>query len=511
MDQLLQQVLQVITRRHNEASSTGVTPSEEAIAAADKFVSVHGRLDQRGLGTSAALAAILETVAPALIGGQAGPRYFGFVTGGVTDAALLADLLVSSFDQNVQVHLPHVSIATTLEVAALDMAADLMRIDSRTIFTGKTLTTGATASNVLGLATGREAVGLSVMGADFSVADYGFAGFKVIVLHASGHASIAKAAAIVGIGRKNCVDLADEPNSPHFDIARMESLLKKSKDEKTGVIIVISSGEVNSGAHTRNVPEIRALADTYNAWIHMDAAFGAFAPSTKPHNLHLADSITSDAHKWLNVPYDCGLFYTKRRDLLFRSVAPMFDVNGQGPAYLQSDSTHDGDQQQQRLQQLGQDIMSPLMVGIENSRRFRALPLYASLLALGRDGYEQIFKANVLFANKVAAWMEASPDYTLLNGNMEGSDTLVSSIVLFCASDSNSGGFNTKTDGNERLLQRLNDSREMYVTGTKWEGKGAIRLAVSNWRTGTAEKDADGLDRDFTTVIQVLQRVMNTE
>ncbi|KAI8841954.1 pyridoxal phosphate-dependent transferase [Chytriomyces cf. hyalinus JEL632] len=511
MDQLLQQVLQVITQRHAEASSTGVTPSSEAIAAADNFVSLHGHLDQHGLGTSATLAALLEKVAPALIGGQAGPRYFGFVTGGVTDAALLADLLVSSFDQNVQVHLPHVSIATTLEVAALDMAADLMHIDSRTIFTGKTLTTGATASNVLGLATGREAVGLSVMGPDFSVADYGFAGFKVIVLHASGHASIAKAAAIVGIGRKNCVDLADEPNSPHFDIARLESLLRKSKDEKTGVIIVISSGEVNSGAQTRNVPEIRALADTYDAWIHMDAAFGAFAPSTESHNLHLADSITSDAHKWLNVPYDCGLFYTKRRDLLFQSVAPMFDVKGQGPAYLQSNSTRDGEQQQQ-LQQLGQDIMSPLMVGIENSRRFRALPLYASLLALGRDGYEQIFEANVFFANKVAAWMEASPDYILLNGNMErGSDELVSSIVLFCASDSNSGGFNTKTDGNERLLQSLNDSREMYVTGTKWAGKGAIRLAVSNWRTGAGEKDAEGEETDFATVIRVLQRVMNTE
>ncbi|KAJ3266641.1 hypothetical protein HDU77_011389 [Chytriomyces hyalinus] len=509
MNQLLQQVLQVITQRHAEASSTEVTPSSEAIAAADKFVSLHGHLDQHGLGTSATLAALLEKVTPALIGGQAGPRYFGFVTGGVTDAALLADLLVSSFDQNVQVHLPHVSIATTLEVAALDMAADLMRIDSRTIFTGKTLTTGATASNVLGLATGREAVALSVMGPDFSVADYGFAGFKVTVLHASGHASIAKAAAIVGIGRKNCVDLADEPNSPHFDMTRLESLLGKSKDEKTGVIIVISSGEVNSGAHTRNVAEIRALADTYNAWIHMDAAFGAFAPSTESHHLDLADSITSDAHKWLNVPYDCGLFYTKRRDLLFKSVAPMFDVNGQGPAYLQSNSTREDGEQ--RLQQLGQDIVSPLMVGIENSRRFRALPLYASLLALGRDGYEQMFKANVLFANKVAAWMEASPDYILLNGNMEGSDGLVSSIVLFCASDSNSGGFDTKTDGNERLLQRLNDSREMYVTGTKWAGKGAIRLAVSNWRTGTGEKDAEGEDADFAAVIRVLQRVMNTE
>ncbi|KAJ3212745.1 hypothetical protein HDU82_007126 [Entophlyctis luteolus] len=469
------------------------------------FIRSNRVLSKSGLGTDATIDALMNRICPGLITGQSGPRYFGFVTGGTTDPALLADILVSSYDQNVQVHLPQTSVSTEVEVAALDMAADLMGIDARSIFKGKTVTTGATASNVLGLCVGREAVGRVVMGDSCSVSDDGFNGFKIVVLHASGHASIAKAAAIAGIGRKNCLDIASIPNTANFNLEILAAKLKEYARNKVGVIISVSNGEVNTGAHTRDIARIRQLADLHGAWVHMDAAFGAFDPrhaaETPSSALCFADSITSDAHKWLNVPYDCGLFYTRRPDLLVRSVAPTFEHDST-PAYLAARTAglHGG----------AEPVASPLTVGIENSRRFRALPLYASLLALGRDGYVELFERNVAFANMVAEWIHASPDYTLLNNLSDGigsgskDGVYVGSIVLFRAAPGNRGGF---TDTDDRLLDAINSTRVVYVTGTVWGGKSAIRIALSNWRTGLTV-DGTGKSLDFEILTQVLQDVM---
>ncbi|KAI8616887.1 pyridoxal phosphate-dependent transferase [Chytriomyces sp. MP71] len=513
----LDRVVDHIRERHAAAETAEVTASGASLAAANAFLDTHATLPEAGLGTAAVVDALLYTVGPGLVVHQSGPRYFGFVTGGTTDPALLADLLVASYDQNVQVHLPHVSVATRLEVLALDMVADLIGFDARSVFTGKTITTGATSANVLGLCVGREYVGRRLYGPKFSVADEGVANVKVAVLHASGHACVAKAAAIVGIGRKNCYDLAATPNSPNFNLENLESTLIDLQSRNVGGIIVLSNGEVNSGHHTSHIPEIRALADKYGAWLHMDAAFGAFAPPNSDNSndqYRLADSITSDAHKWLNVPYDAGLFFTKRRDLLLATCSPTFDLAGSGPAYLSSTSSAVA------VSPSLQDVTSPLMTGIENSRRFRALPLYASLLALGREGYRSLFARNVAFANRVARWIHASGDYILLNSldstvvkqeEDEVDGVQVSSVVLFAAKKGNRGGFDVSgpnVHGNAQLVERINGSRMMYVTGTTWNGKGAIRLAVSNWRTGLHVQTGDETDTDFETVVKVLAGVM---
>ncbi|KAJ3084825.1 hypothetical protein HDU99_001901 [Rhizoclosmatium hyalinum] len=482
-------ILAVVASR-TSVSGSYVRPTPEAMEAALR--DLPRTLPSDGLGLEATSKLLLERIAPACIDAKC-PTYFGFVTGGVTPAAALADIVVGVLDQNVQVHLPNDSIATTVEILALDMAADLMHIDSRTKFIGKTCTTGATASNILGLACGREAVVSKILkksGEEYSVADDGlFGACPVVVLHVHGHASIAKAASLLGIGRKNCINMATSPSSCSFDLDELGQALAIYRREGTGVIVVASYGEVNTGRFTSNIPELRALCDSFGCWLHIDAAFGSFAPEST--HLHLADSVTSDAHKWLNVPYDCGLFYTHSLDLLQRVCTPSFDLSGGGPAYLAAPPSSFNEI----------NAASPLTVGIENSRRFRALPLYASLVSLGRSGYQDIFTRNIHFAQRIACWIQESREYVLLNGPYKD----VSNIVLFAAANEQEGGTAVEfqgSAGNSKLVEAINSTRKMYVTGTSWNSRPAVRLAVSNWQTGSKEGEPD---TDFTMVTSILK------
>ncbi|KAI8854566.1 pyridoxal phosphate-dependent transferase [Chytridium lagenaria] len=406
---------------------------------------------------------LLDTIAPALAPGHAGPRYFGFVTGGVTHAATLADFISTSYDNSAQVHLPNETITTTLESRTLEYILDLLDLD-RTAFPGRTFTTGATASNILGLACGREHVMKGIHGPEFSTADEGLSNCRIRLFHVDGHASVGKAASVIGVGRRNCVNLAKESDAPEFDLER------NRRGMVYGCIVVSSHGEVNTGRYTQDIPGIRKACDKYGAWLHVDAAFGAFAGTDT--YLELADSITSDAHKWLNVPYDCGIFFSRSLDLLQAVFSPTFESGGPGPAYL--------------LAAADSSIPSPLTIGIENSRRFRALPLYASLLNLGKQGYKALFKRNVDFSRD---------DGVLIN------------IVLFAASECAPEVFRDEKTGGAKLAAAINALGKIYVTATVWKGRSAVRIAVSNWRTGLKVHDDVDMD-DFEVTTRVLRDVM---
>ncbi|KAJ3219983.1 hypothetical protein HDU67_007716 [Dinochytrium kinnereticum] len=444
--------------------------------------SIPESLPSTGWGITKVTDHLLTSIGPAIAPGHAGPRYFGFVTGGVTPAATLGDILTTSYDANVQVHLPNDTITTTLESRTLEYILDLLSLP-RHAFTGRTFTTGATASNILGLSCGRDYVMKKIRGEDFSVADEGLAGCKVMVFHADAHASIGKAAAVVGVGRRSCVNLAKEGGA-EFDIAVLEQRLEECRRERVGCIVVTSHGEVNTGKYTSDMPGIRRLCDEYGAWLHVDAAFGAFAGQDT--HLHLADSITSDAHKWLNVPYDCGIFFTRSLPLLQSIFSPTFNQTAGGPAYLFSASDT--------------SIPSPLTIGIENSRRFRALPLYASLLSLGKEGYASLFDRNVGFAKRIAKWMDESGLFLVLNkGEVDGEVPI--NIVLFAAKK---GRFCDEVKGGMELADAINVTGRMFVSATVWRGRSAVRIAVSNWRTGMGE----GAEDDFAIVVKTLKEVV---
>jgi glutamate/tyrosine decarboxylase-like PLP-dependent enzyme len=237
----------------------------------------------RPLGPQATLLHLLDTIAPALNGQNLSGRYFGFVTGSTLPIAEAADNIVSAWDQNVGVHLPSQTIATEVEDAALRMIISLLEVGDHSTWEGRVFTTGATASNILGLACGREAVVNARLPSDerdtSTVGELGLlrackkAGIEEVqVLSSMAHSSTYKAASIVGLGRGSVKDLPYSSDEPwRLDLNAVEKELQR---EGVASIISVSAGEVNTSCFAttgiEDMRRLRQMADRYGAWIHVD-------------------------------------------------------------------------------------------------------------------------------------------------------------------------------------------------------------------------------------------------
>jgi glutamate/tyrosine decarboxylase-like PLP-dependent enzyme len=253
-------------------------------------------LPQQGIGNEAVLEHIRRDICPALNAASQSPNFYGFVTGGVTPVAASADNIVTEFDQNVQVHLPNDTIATEVEDGALNLLCALLNLQPH-VWTHKTFTTGATASNVLGLACGRQyvveqsaqrqsAVDLGAV----NVAQFGLlkamaaAGLEdVQILTTVPHSSLLKAASIVGLGRDAVKVVGQQGASHKFNHSRLEQELSNSR---VASIVVISCGDVNTGLFATTGDEmqaIRKLCHEHGAWLHVDGGvficYGHHVPS----------------------------------------------------------------------------------------------------------------------------------------------------------------------------------------------------------------------------------------
>lgn len=187
----------------------------------------------------------------------------------------------------------------------------------------------------------------------------------------------------------------------------------------------------------------------------------------------------------LNVPYDCGIFYCRSA----RIHEAVFGPGANAPAYLSTEAS---------------SIPSPLNVRLENSSRFRGLPLYSSLVSYGNQGYTEVVQRNITYARRIEAWLQENEDYDVLTPSpQEGFKVL--NIVLFAPSKRCPVlQFRDAETGGHKMTTALNASGEMYVTGTKWKGRSAARLAVSNYLTAQH-------DRDFELVTRRLQSIMKPE
>ena len=229
-------------------------------------------------------------IVPGLNGQSLSPTYYGFVTGGVTPASRIAEAWVSLYDQNVQVHLPKETVATAIEDRALCLLIELLRFEPSE-WPGRTLTTGATASNVLGMACGRNFVlgeHLRQSGRKLDDSDsFLFACRKACIddfqlLANMPHSSIAKAASIVGFGGSCLKDVSGAGHPLRFDLEKLEQQLSRPNRAS---IVVITCGEINTGDYSTNstgdMRTIRSLCDKYGAWLHVDG--GKFSNSTASH------------------------------------------------------------------------------------------------------------------------------------------------------------------------------------------------------------------------------------
>ena len=394
----------------------------------------------QGSGTLDALRAAKEEILP-LLAASIGPRYLGFVTGGTTPAALAGDWLASAIDQNATG--PEGSVNAAVEEQGINWLCDLGGLPSDR-FDG-VLTTGATVSNLLGLVAGRqwcgERVGVNVD------ADGASALPDLEVFAASPHASMIKDLSITGIGRKNFTKIATVAGSEETDVTDLKARLAASSAR--GKIVVASAGTVNA----TDFDDLVAIADlcaAYGAWLHVDAAFGLFAAldDRRAHfltGIDRADSITSDGHKWLNVPYDCGIFLTRHVSVLetcCRAFAPYLDTKAEGNSYINR--------------------------GVENSRRFRALPLWMAMKAYGRDGIAAIIRANCDQATDLGAWARTHEKLELLSEPKLN-------VTMFTSKGDD--------DQNRALLEKINATGKLFMTPTIYNGRFGFRAAFSNWRT----------------------------
>ena len=245
-----------------------------------------------GHGLSTTLSHIINSIAPGFSGSSLSPNYYGFVTGGLTPAARLADNLVTLYDQNAMVHLPNDSIGTLVEDRALILLMELLDFKPE-MWPKRVFTTGATSSNLLGLACGREwalqrklrkvrensqgeeAGGVGELGLLDACREAGID--RVQVLTTMPHSSLRKAASVLGLGRTSVVDVGLEENELAFDMSQLERALN---NERCASIVVVSCGEVNTGGFaTRSREEIlqlKGLCEKYGAWLHVDGGRLAF-------------------------------------------------------------------------------------------------------------------------------------------------------------------------------------------------------------------------------------------
>ncbi|MFD8374779.1 pyridoxal phosphate-dependent decarboxylase family protein [Streptomyces sp. NPDC059688] len=405
-------------------------------------------LPAEGAGAEAALTRFAERWAPGF-SGSAGPRYLGFVTGGATPASVAGDWLTSALDQNLSG--AGGSWAAELERETVDWLRDLFGLGDAH---GGAFVTGATMSNTVGLAIAREWLG-ERLGVDVSRQGAAALG-PVDVYSGSPHSSITKAMSVLGIGRDRLRPVPLLPGGREaVDVGALEAALA-GRDGRPA-IVVANAGTVNT-VDFDDLRAIAALKERYGFWLHVDAAFGAFAALSPEHaalvdGLDAADSVCVDLHKWLNVPYDAAVQFTRRPDLqvaVFHNASPYLGLPTGEPDFLH---------------------LTP-----ENSRRLRALPAWFSLVAYGRAGHREIVERNVALARRLGAGIDALPGLRLL------APVRLNVVCFTLAGD-------PSQERVDALARAVAASGEAYVTPTVYGGVPGLRAAFSNWRTTQADTD----------------------
>jgi glutamate/tyrosine decarboxylase-like PLP-dependent enzyme len=384
-----------------------------------------------------------------------GPRYFHFVTGGTTPAALAADWLASALDQNAAAWALS-PLGTRLEQVAIDWLRQLFRLPDAF---GGVLVTGGTMANFTCLTAARE---WCAERAGFSVAEEGLAGFPRIPVLTSGyvHASAMKSLALLGLGRANVRKLTRDARG-RLDLGALADGLASLEGKPA--IVIANAGEVNAGDFDP-IEEMAELAERHGAWLHVDGAFGLFArvsPRTEEltAGTERASSVASDGHKWLNVPHDCGFAFVRedrwRRDSFAEGADYLPPVDDPRPVFAYS---------------------TP-----EGSRRARALAVWATLRAYGAEGYRAMVERHLDLAAHLARRIDAEPGFERL---------AEAPLNIVCFRWRPEGVPEEELDAlNKRLGVALLEDGRVHAGTTLFERRVAFRPAICNWQS--REEDVD--------------------
>jgi glutamate/tyrosine decarboxylase-like PLP-dependent enzyme len=402
-----------------------------------------GPLPEEPLDPAEVVGELAEAAEPGVVAIGSG-RYFGFVIGGALPAALAADWLTSAWDQNAGLYVGGPS-ASVVEQVTRDWLLDLLGLPGESSIG---FVTGTQMAHVTGLAAARFHV---LDGVGWDVNREGLTGAPPIrvLVGEKRHVTIDRALRFLGLGAPTTV-AADEQGR-----MKPEALREALREGPT--IVCAQAGEVNTGAFDP-LPQIADACEEFGGWLHVDGAFGIWA-AVSPRLRHLvaglerADSWTTDAHKWLNVPYDSGIVLCAHPEShrIAMTVSASYLIQDEGARRVRD-----------------QVDWVP-----EFSRRARGFPIYAALRSLGRSGLVDLVERCCGAASRFAEAIAELEGVELLND-------VVLNQVLF--------RFETDERTDEVLAEVQRDGR-IWLSGTTWDGRKAIRVSVSNWQTSDEEID----------------------
>ena len=369
-------------------------------------------------------------------------RFFGWVMGGTLPAALASDWLVSAWDQNNGLR-----YATPAAAAIEEQAGRwILELLGLPLSSALGFTTGGTMANFVGLAAGRGAV-LEAAGWNLNRAGLSGAPRITVLAGAEVHSSVELALRYLGLGLPTLVPADDQGR------IRAEQLSRALAVATGPVIVVLQAGNLHSGAFDP-VGECIRVAHEYGAWVHIDGAFGLWAAASPRwaetlRGVEHADSWATDAHKTLNVPYDCGVAIVARTG----AVHSAFSAH---TSYFIRDDA---------------GVADPMDAVPELSRRSRGIPVWAALRSLGRSGTVALIEGLAANARDLAAGLAALPEVEILN------DVAFTQVSVAFGSD----------ERTRRVTRAVIDDGAVWMSGSSWAGREVLRISVSNWTTDAAD------------------------
>jgi glutamate/tyrosine decarboxylase-like PLP-dependent enzyme len=404
----------------------------------DLVESLGGQLPDEGRGDVQVVSELIEAAEPGLVGSQTG-RYFGFVFGSALPASVAADWLASTWDQNAFSVVTSPAAAAAEDVSAR-WIAELLGLPEG-VASG--FVTGAQGANTTGLAAARQHV-LAREGWDVSSDGLQGAPRIRVLAGAERHVTIDRSLRLLGLGSATLELVpADEQGR-----MRADALREALADANGPVIVCAQAGNVNTGA-IDPLAEIADACEQVNAWLHVDGAFGLWAAAS-PRLRQLvggsdrADSWATDAHKWLNVTYDCGLVFCRHPESHGQAMAV-------AASYLQR-----------------ADGRSPSDWVPESSRRARGFAVWAALRSLGRSGVADLVERCCEHARTFAELLGEQPGVEILN------DVVLNQVLA---------RFGDDDEVTREVVRRVQADGTCWLGGTDWQGRAAMRISVSSFRT----------------------------
>jgi glutamate/tyrosine decarboxylase-like PLP-dependent enzyme len=414
---------------------------------ADLRATLGGALPDGPGDARSVIAALADAAGPGIMPTPSG-RYFGFVVGGALPAALAADWLTAAWDQNAGLFALSPSAAVIEEVAG----GWLLGLLGLPASAAAGFVTGGQQANVTCLAAARHEV---LAAAGWNVESDGLAGAPPlrILAGAERHSTIDRAARFLGLGT-SCITAVDADGQGRMRPDALRAALASVNPAGGPLIVCAQAGNVNTGA-VDPLEEICRVAHEAGAWVHVDGAFGLWAAASPrlralTAGAELADSWATDAHKWLNVPYDCGVAIVARPEALRAAM-------GTRASYLVHGTGGERD---------------ALNHNPEFSRRARGIPVYAALRALGRSGVAELVERCCALAARFAERLAAEPGIEILN------EVVLNQVLV---------RFDDDDARTRETIARIQQEGTLWAGGTVWQGRAAMRLSVSNWSTDASD------------------------